>query len=137
MKRIVIDLDHTICVPRDRADQTEDRSMIYVEARPNVACIERMREYRQLGFEIVVFTSRNMRTFAGDLDKIREHTLPIIVDWLARHDVPYDEIVIGKYWCGEDGFYVDDRAIRPSEFSGMAHDEIAALLKAEREKLPK
>ena len=132
MKRIVIDLDHTICIPRDHVDQTVDRSMIYVEAEPNVDCINRIREYKAAGFEIVIYTSRNMRTFAGNVDEIKKHTLPIIIDWLTRYDVPFDEVVVGKFWCGPQGFYVDDRAIRPSEFVEKSHDEILAMLENEK-----
>lgn len=40
----------------------------------------------------------------------------------------YDEVVIGKTWCGTDGFYVDDRAIRPSEFVNLSYQEILELI---------
>jgi len=52
---------------------------------------------------------------------------------LARHDIPYDEIHVGKPWCGNDGFYVDDKAVRPSELKSMSYDEIRALLDRERD----
>ena len=51
------------------------------------------------------------------ISKKLRNTLPIIKDWLLANNVPYDEIIIGKPWCGMNGFYVDDRAIGPSEFS--------------------
>lgn len=70
-----------------------------------------------------------MRTFDGELEKIKFHTLPIIISWLKKHDVPYDEIIIGKPWCGYDGFYVDDKAIRPSEFISLNYEQIKELLK--------
>ena len=82
--------------------------------------------------KIIIFTARNMRTFDGDIEKITENTLPIIKDWLLANNVPYDEIIIGKPWCGMNGFYVDDRAIRPSEFSKMSIDEIQHLLAKEK-----
>lgn len=69
-----------------------------------------------------------MRSFGNSVGKINAFTLPVIIDWLARHDIPYDEIHVGKPWCGEDGFYVDDRAIRPDEFSALGYDEVRALL---------
>src|SRR5690606_29179535 len=58
-----------------------------------------------------------MNTYGGNVGLINANTLPIILDWLARHEVPFDEVVVGKPWCGEGGFYVDDRALRPSEFA--------------------
>ncbi len=45
-----------------------------------------------------------MRTYEGNVGKINVNTLPIIIDWLERHNVPYDEIYVGKPWCGHDGF---------------------------------
>jgi len=133
MKRIVVDLDYTICTPRESSDQAADRSMIYAEAEPNVTFIECMRRYKEQGFEIVIYTSRNMRTFAGNVDEIKKHTLPVIMQWLVRYGVPYDEVVVGKFWCGQHGFYVDDRAVRPSEFVSKSHEEILSILENEKE----
>jgi capsule biosynthesis phosphatase len=128
MKRIIIDLDHTICVPSPGQDQSSDPDAKYAKAAPVHAVIEQLRAYRRMGFEIVISTSRNMRTFNGDVEAIRSHSLPIIIDWLAEHDVPYDEVIVGKPWCGFDGFYVDDRAIRPSEFASLSYEQIRALI---------
>ena len=94
--------------------------------------IERLRSYREQGFAISIYTSRNVNSFGGNVGRINAHTLPIIIDWLARHDVPYDEIHVGKPWCGEEGFYVDDRAIRPSEFLKYSREEIDRLLEQEK-----
>ena len=118
MKRIIMDLDETIC-------STEAAN--YVESTPNVEVIKRLWDYKALGFEIVISTSRNMRTYSGNVGKITANTLPIIIDWLNRHDVPYDEIYVGKPWCGHEGFYVDDKSIRPDEFAKLSYEEIKAL----------
>jgi len=118
MKRIIIDLDQTLCYSDGD----------YVNARPNQAVIDRLWEYRALGFEIVVHTSRNMRTYEGSIGKINVHTLPMILEWLRRHGVEFDEVVVGKPWCGQQGFYVDDRAIRPDEFVSMTPEEVARLI---------
>jgi capsule biosynthesis phosphatase len=83
----------------------------------------------------VIHSSRNMRTYEGNLGQINKHTLPIMIEWLARHEVPYDEILVGKPWCGFDGFYIDDCSIRPSEFMSMSLEEITAMLKDEKEKI--
>lgn len=132
MKRLIIDLDHTICVPQAGSDQTLDPAHKYREAVPVPAFIEQLRRYRSEGFTIVIHTSRNMRTYGGDVEQIRANTLPVILEWLAAHDVPFDEVVVGKPWCGLEGFYVDDRAIRPSEFVGLSYDEIVVLMDRER-----
>lgn len=103
----------------------------YDDALPKIDVIEKMKYFRHLGFSICIFTARNMRTYEGNIGKINANTLPAILDWLARHDVPYDEIIVGKPWCGHDGFYVDDRAIRPSEFVELSPEEIAERLAQE------
>ena len=108
MTRLVFDLDGPLT--------HDDASASYAERAPNAAVVARLREYKAQGFEIVICSARNMRTYAGDIGKINANTLPVIVDWLARHAIPYDEIHVGKPWCGTEGFYVDDKAIRPSEF---------------------
>ena len=65
---------------------------------------------------------------SGSVGKINANTLPLIIDWLKKHDVPYDEIYTAKPWCGEHGFYIDDRAIRPEEFVRLSYFEICALI---------
>lgn len=123
MKNIIMDLDGTLTIDEDDKD--------YVSKKPNIAVIEKLREYKTKGFKITIYTSRNMRTFMGDIEKIKANTLPQIITWLEKHSVPYDDVMIGKPWCGFDGFYVDDKAIRPSEFSALSYEEIRDLLKKE------
>jgi len=118
-RRLVVDLDNTITIESAEG---------YEFKKPNLAVIEKLREYRSLGFEIVINTARNVRTYNMNLGKINVHTLPIILKWLDEHGVPYDEVLVGKPWCGEDGFYVDDRAIRPDEFATLSIDEIYKLI---------
>lgn len=119
MKRLIMDLDGTIC-------QTEGAD--YAISTPVVGVLDKIREYKASGFEIVIHTSRNVRTFEGNIGKISAHTLPIIIEWLRKHEIPYDEIYIGKPWCGSEGFYVDDKSIRPAEFLALSHEEIKELL---------
>lgn len=114
-----MDLDDTIC-------QTENGD--YMNSKPIYEVVKKMKEYKNKGFEIVINTSRNMRTYQGNTGKITANTLPIIIEWLNQNDVPYDEIYIGKPWCGFEGFYVDDKAIRPDEFVNLDYDEIEKLI---------
>lgn len=123
-KVIVIDLDGTLCVKAGDS---------YADALPHVPCIHALRRMKAQGFWIIIQTSRNMNTFDGNLGLITAHTVPVIVEWLNRHGVPYDELHIGKPWCGRNGFYVDDRAIRPREFLRYSLEEITRLLEEERE----
>ncbi|CZF82792.1 capsular biosynthesis protein [Grimontia marina] len=128
MKKLIVDLDHTITL-----GDTND----YERVSPNLPVIEQLRNYKNQGFSIVISTARNMRTYEGNVGKINIHTLPIITAWLDRHNVPYDEVLVGKPWCGKEGFYIDDRAIRPSEFTSKNFDEITALLEQEKVEIQK
>ncbi|TGP48899.1 capsular biosynthesis protein [bacterium M00.F.Ca.ET.230.01.1.1] len=119
MKRLIFDLDDTLC-----ATQNGD----YANAQPITEVVEKLREYHRQGFTIVINTSRNMRTYQGNIGAINKNTLPIIIDWLGRHDIPYDELYVGKPWCGFEGFYVDDKAIRPDELVKLSYAEICQLL---------
>jgi len=121
-KTIVMDLDKTL---------TQGGSEGYEEELPRLDVIDTLRNYKNLGFRIVIYTARNMRSYKGNVGLINVHTLPKIIEWLEKHGVPYDEIFVGKPWCGKDGFYVDDRAIRPSEFVNLSYSEIVKLIEAE------
>lgn len=123
MKRLIMDLDGTI---------TSGESGNYSTATPQADVVEKMREYKAQGFDIVISTARNMRTYEGNVGKINVHTLPVIIEWLDKHNIPYDEIIVGKPWCGYEGFYVDDKSVRPSEFTKMSLEEINSLLAKEK-----
>jgi len=119
MKNLVIDLDHTL---------TAGKGEGYADAYPNIETINTLRKYHNKGFHITIFTSRNMRTHQGNIGKINVHTLPVILEWLEKHDIPFDEVIVGKPWCGHDGFYVDDKAIRPDEFNKFTYEEIKNII---------
>ncbi|GCD66218.1 phosphatase IIIC [Acetobacter pasteurianus NBRC 3279] len=121
MKRLIIDLDDTLTIT--------DASKSYPEKEPNRPLVQQLRRYKQMGYEIVIQTARNVRTYNGNVGKINANTLPIIIDWLCKHDIPFDEIYVAKPWCGTEGFYVDDKAVRPDEFVKYSPEEIKQLLK--------
>tara|TARA_Y100000385_G_C12653397_1_gene450505 strand:- start:63 stop:455 length:393 start_codon:yes stop_codon:yes gene_type:complete len=124
MKKLIVDLDHTLSITINGD---------YVNSKPISPMIETLVKYKELGFEIVINSSRNMRTYGNNVGKINVHTLPNIVEWLNKHEIPYDEVYIGKPWCGFEGFYIDDKSIRPSEFLNSSYDEIEELLRKEKE----
>lgn len=122
--KLVIDLDDTISV-------TEHGD--YVNSKPIKTTVDMIRQYKEQGFYIVIHSARNMRTYNGEVGLINIHTLPNIIDWLKKNDIPFDEIIVGKPWCGYDGFYIDDKAIRPSEFHSMSFEQIKELLNKEKQ----
>jgi capsule biosynthesis phosphatase len=116
-KCIVMDIDGTLCHEKT---SKEDYSCVL----PKVDVLNKLFEYKEKGFYIILFTSRQMRTFDGNLGKINANTVRTTVDWLEKHKIPFDEIYFGKPWCGHGGFYVDDKAIRPDEFLNLTYEEI-------------
>lgn len=119
MKRLVMDIDGTLTT-----GETSD----YAGVEPQADVVAALRRYADQGFEIVLYTARNMRTHESNVGKINAKTLPILFDWLERHNIPYDEIWTGKPWCGKQGFYVDDKAVRPDEFAKMTYAEVCELV---------
>lgn len=119
MPTIVMDLDGTLTI--------DDQSLPYAERKPNEPVIRKLREYKAAGFEVAIYTARNMKTHNKSVGRINALTLPVVIDWLERHQVPYDEIHVGKPWASDGGFYVDDRAVRPDEFVSLTHEQIKAL----------
>lgn len=106
---LVFDIDGTICPIKKKEERYDDLV-------PNFAMVEKLREYKKQGAKIIFFTSRNMNTYNGNLGLINANTAKVIVKWLDKWDIPYDEIVYGKVWPGKRGFYIDDRSVRPDEF---------------------
>lgn len=124
-KVIVVDVDGTLT-----GERGPGQSYAELSAEPSV--VQRIRSLKEQGFWIILYTSRNMRTYDGNIGRIMCHTAPVLVEWLTRHEIPYDELHFGKPWCGHDGFYVDDRAIRPREFVMLKLEEIEAILREDR-----
>jgi capsule biosynthesis phosphatase len=120
-KNIVMDLDGTICPIKKEGES-------YADLLPYPEIVAKLHEYKMQGFRIVILTARNMRTYNGDIALIKANTLPVIIDWLAKHEIPYDEVHVGKPWSGYGGFYVDDKAIRPDEFLRLGYGEILTLI---------
>jgi len=120
-KCIVLDLDGTLC-PVKTADQEYD------DLEPYEDMLAKVLDYKANGFYIILYTSRNMRTYGGNIGLITANTAKATMAWLDRHGIPYDEIHFGKPWASRVGFYVDDRAVRPDEFLRMTPQEICRLL---------
>lgn len=124
----VFDIDGTICPIKKKDEKYEDLI-------PYTNVVEKMKYYKKNGARIVLFTSRNMNTYNGNIGLINKHTAEILHDWLKKWDIPYDEIVYGKVWPGHKGFYVDDRTIRPDEFLNYSVDDLDNICNKSREQL--
>lgn len=122
---LVMDIDGTIC-PIKRKDQE------YIDVVPYREIVDKMKEYKAGGAKIVLYTSRNMNTYKGNLGLINANTAKVLMKWLEKWDIPYDEILYGKPWPGHRGFYVDDRCVRPDELLKYSEEELDAICRNSR-----
>ena len=121
----IFDIDGTLCPIKGKDEKYED-------VVPYPEMVERIREYKEKGAKIVLFTSRNMNSYQGNIGLINAHTAKIVLKWLEKWDIPYDEIIYGKPWPGHNGFYVDDRTVRPDEFLARSVEELNEICKNSR-----
>lgn len=119
---LIFDVDGTLCPIKERNDE-------YINLIPDEEMIEKLKEYKKEGAKIVLFSSRNMKSYDGNLGKINANTAPIMLEWLKKWQIPYDEIYFGKPWPGHRGLYVDDRAVRPDEFLKYDFDKLEEICK--------
>ena len=120
MNSMIFDIDGTLCPIKNKSEN-------YENLVPYSLMVEKVRELKNSGFKIILFTARNMKTYNGDLKLINKYTRPIIEKWLSKWEIPYDELIVGKPWPGPIGFYVDDRAIRPNELINYTLDELSII----------
>ena len=71
MKRLILDLDGTLTIESD---------LPYAEKLVNPEVLAACKEYKSKGWEVVIATSRNMRTYEGNVGKITANTGPIIIE---------------------------------------------------------
>ena len=124
-KVLVVDIDGTLCPIKQEHQSYAD---LPVEAGMHAALVNWHAE----GGYIILATARGMRSNEGNTGTITATVLPTLVAWLAANEIPYDELHIGKPWAGRDGFYIDDRAVRPREFLENDHAALNALCKRDR-----
>ncbi len=118
---LVVDIDGTLCPIRGKDEKYEDLV-------PYPEIIDKLREYQERGYTILLYTARNMKTHKGNLGRINMHTAPLLLKWIEKWNIPCDEIMFGKPWPQKKGFYIDDRAVRPDEFLKYSEDEIHQML---------
>ena len=106
-KTLVVDIDNTLCNKKENDD--------YSNARPINKVCNVIRKANSQGVYIILFTSRNMRTFKGSMGLINKITAPILINWLNEHEIPYDEIYFGKPW-GNSVSYLDDKNLLIQNF---------------------
>lgn len=123
---IVFDIDGTLCPIKKKEEN-------YENLIPYANMVEKLKYYKENGARIILFTSRNMNSYKGNIGVINKNTAKILLEWLDKWGIPYDEILYGKPWPGHKGFYVDDRTVRPDEFLNCSVEELDTLCKKSKE----
>ena len=99
--RIVVDLDGVICSLKNPNES-------YSDVKPNTDVIQLMKEWKEQGHVIIIYTGRHMRTCNGNVNEIINKIGKITEDWLKKWHVPYDELYYGKPYAD---IYIDDLAL--------------------------
>ena len=125
IKGLVFDIDGTLCPIKSKEEKYEDLV-------PYQEMIDKLREYKEQGFKIILQSARNMNSYKGNQGLINANTLPTLINWLNKWNIPYDEIYMSKPWPGHIGYYIDDRAIRPREFLEKTPEELDEIISRDR-----
>ncbi len=96
----MIDIDGTISELRKSGQE-------YTDVRVNKNAIEKIKALKAAGHYIILQTARHMKTCNGDQGKVVARIGKQTLDWLARYEIPYDEIYFGKPYAD---VYLDDLA---------------------------
>ncbi len=100
--RICIDLDGVIA-------QLKGKNESYAEIIPVPGAAEKIKQLKKNGHYIIIFTARHMKTCEGNVGAVIARQGKTTLDWLAKHEIPYDELIFGKPWAD---VYLDDNAQR-------------------------
>jgi len=117
--RIAIDLDGTICPIKKPGES-------YADLEPFPEATNRIREFKKAGHYIIIVTARHMVTCEGNLGKVMKKMGKLTFDWLDRYGIEYDEIYFGK---PNAEIYIDDRALRFSNWSDITNDLLTSMAK--------
>jgi len=124
-RALVVDVDGTLCPIKQPGEQ-------YGHIEPEPRMLARLQELHTDGWRIILHSARGMRSHDGNPGRISKHVAPELLQWLAKHEIPFDELHLAKPWPGYQGFYVDDRAVRPREFLELGFDALNALVERDR-----
>jgi capsule biosynthesis phosphatase len=117
--RIVIDLDGVICPTRKEHES-------YADLKPIPGAIENLKQLKEAGDYIILQTSRHMKTSESNIGVVTRKIAKITLDWLEKHQVPYDELYFGK---PNADIYIDDRAIRFESWKDISREKLQKLAK--------
>ncbi len=94
--QIIIDLDGTIC--------TEEKQFSRSLARPLPGASGQISRLMEEGHTVIIYSARSWQEFE------------MTRDWLARYQIPYSQLVMGK---PTGDLWIDDRAVRFTNWEEM------------------
>jgi capsule biosynthesis phosphatase len=110
--KICIDIDGVVCELR-RPEQT------YADLAPLPGAVEKITALKQAGHYLILCTARHMATCNSNIGLVMARQGKTLLDWLATHDIPYDEIWFGKPHAD---VYLDDNGFRFTGWEQIAGD---------------
>tara|TARA_R110002051_G_scaffold275653_3_gene336618 strand:+ start:1579 stop:1935 length:357 start_codon:yes stop_codon:yes gene_type:complete len=99
--RICIDIDGTIVPTREQTQKYEDLV-------PFDNAVTVIQQLKKKGHIIILLTARHMATCNNNIGEIVAKQGNILIPWLNKWKIPYDELHFGKPLAD---IYVDDRGI--------------------------
>lgn len=105
-----------VCFDVDGVLAKNDPRVPYREREPYSFVREQLTKLRDMGVTIVIQTARHMRKTGGNQASARDCGLAELVDWLDKHNLPYDEVYMGK---ASARLYADDRGVRVDSNNGV------------------
>ena len=107
-RTVVVDIDKTICESPINKD--------YSKCKPIESVCSKLRTENNKGTYIILYTSRNVRTFKGNIGLINKYTNIVLIEWLKENKIPFDEIYFNKPWGFGDLNYIDDKLLSINDF---------------------
>ncbi len=111
-KRIICDIDDTICITKDRD---------FSNAEPVIPVINKINQLYDLGWEIWLVTARGQLSCKGDFVKADKKYRAQIESYLKKHGVKYHKLSFNKYLAT---YYIDDKNLTPDEFIDLDIKEL-------------
>lgn len=112
MARICIDIDGVIANLKQKGET-------YSDVDPIIGAKQKINALKDSGHYIILHTARHMKTCDGNVGKVVQRIGQQTLDWLAKHEIQYDEIYFGKPWAD---IYIDDNGFRFESWAQIADD---------------
>ncbi len=122
--RICVDIDGVV-------SRLREPNQDYADLEPMPGVKEKLQALRAAGHYIILFTARHMKTCQGNVGLVIARKGATTLNWLAKHEIEYDEIYFGKPHAD---IYLDDNAMRFESWDAIAGNGSSFPLSAEKQK---